>query len=144
MVRQWKKYIKNSFCVVYFTLSHNHLKIKIMNRTLFSIILLLFSLKINAQVNKSTYLKLDNGFSVSSLQSSPDLNILENTNTNYSAMLGVDFAQKKWFYFSSQLGYIRIGGNETNPGLISTPFYKATENSDYVHLRASLKTFIFF
>ena len=105
-----------------------------MRKSIFLITFLFYTESINAQFSKAKYFKLDNGFSFSSFQSSPSINILENTNTNYSALLGIDFSQKKWFYFSSQIGYIRIGGNETNNGLIGTSNYKLSENSDYVHL----------
>jgi hypothetical protein len=110
-----------------------------MRKNLFLLIFLLSANHINAQFTKSAYIKLDNGFSSSSFQSKPDLDILENTNTNYSALLGIDFAQKKWFYFSSQIGYVRIGGNETNNGLIGTPNYKLSENSDYIHLNTTFR-----
>ena len=110
-----------------------------MHKNLLLLVLLCLTKNVNAQFTKSTYIKLDNGFSFSSFQSSPSINILENTNTNYSALLGIDFSQKKWFYFSSQIGYIRIGGNETNNGLIGTSNYKLSENSDYIHLNTTFR-----
>ncbi len=34
---------------------------------------------------------------------------------------------------------MKIGGNETNNGLIGTPNYKISENSDYLHLNTTFR-----
>jgi hypothetical protein len=113
-------------------------KLKIM-KNLLLVIFLFFTKSIYAQINKSLYLKLDNGITMSSFRSNPNLQILEDINVNYSTSLGIDFQQTKWFYFSSQVGYVRIGGNETNKGLIGTSNYKISENSDYIHLNTTFR-----
>ena len=110
-----------------------------MCKNLLITLFLFFAKSTFAQITKSTYLKLDNGIAMSSFRSNPNLQILEDVNVNYSALLGIDFKQTKWFYFSSQVGYIRIGGNEINNGLIGTPNYKISENSDYVHLNTTFR-----
>lgn len=110
-----------------------------MCKNLFIILLLVLSKSTYAQIIKSTFLKFDNGISMSSFRSNPNLQILENVSVNYAASLGIDFPQTKWFYFSSQVGYNRIGGNETNNGLIGTTNYKISENSDYVHLNTTFR-----
>jgi hypothetical protein len=110
-----------------------------MHKNLLLAILLFSTKSLSAQINKPAYLKFDNGLTVSSFRSNPNLQILEDVNINYSALLGIDFQQTKWFYFSSQIGYMKIGGNETNNGLIGIPNYKISENSDYLHLNTTFR-----
>jgi hypothetical protein len=113
-----------------------------MHKNLLLAILLFSTKSLFAQINKPAYLKFDNGLTVSSFRSNPNLQILEDVNVNYSASLGIDFQQTKWFYFSSQIGYMKIGGNETNNGLIGTPNYKISESSDYLHLNTTFRVAI--
>lgn len=110
-----------------------------MYKSLFLICFLIFAESVKAQFNKSSYLKIDNGVMLSSFRSNPNLNILTDNNRNYSTSLGIDYLQKKWFYLSSQIGYARIGGQETNEGLIGTNDFKITENSDYVHVNTTFR-----
>ncbi len=110
-----------------------------MYKNLFLIIFLIFARSVNAQFNKSSYLKIDNGIMLSSFQSNPNLNILTDKNLNYSTSFGFDYLQKKWFYLSSQIGYAKIGGKETNEGLIGTNDFKIIENSDYVHVNTTFR-----
>lgn len=110
-----------------------------MRKNLLLAIFLFFTKSIYAQIKKPLYLKFDNGLTMSSFRSNPNLQLLEDVNVNYSASLGIDFQQTKWFYFSSQIGYMKIGGNETNNGLIGTPNYKISESSDYLHLNTTFR-----
>ena len=110
-----------------------------MYKNLFLIIFLIFTRSVNAQFSKSSYLKIDNGVILSSFGSNPNLNILSNNNRNYSTSLGIDYLQKKWFYLSSQIGYAKIGGQETNEGLIGTNDFKIIENSDYFHVNTTFR-----
>ena len=110
-----------------------------MYKNLFLISFLFFAKSVNAQFNKSSYLKIDNGVMLSSFRSNPNLPILANNTVNYSTSLGIDYLQKKWFYLSSQIGYARIGGQETNDGFIGTNDYKISENSDYIHLNTTFR-----
>ena len=111
-----------------------------MYKNLFLISFLFFAKSVKAQITKSSYLKIDNGIMLSSFRSNPNLPILANNTVNYSTSLGIDYLQKKWFYLSSQIGCARIGGQETNDGLIGTNDYKISENSDYIHLNTTFRT----
>ncbi len=75
-----------------------------MHKNLLLAILLFSTKSLSAQINKPAYLKFDNGLTVSSFRSNPNLQILEDVNINYSALLGIDFQQTKWFYFHLKLG----------------------------------------
>jgi len=56
--------------------------------------------------------------------------------------VGIDCFEKKWFHLSSQIGYLQIGGRQTNP-FLSEEFRNVEEVSNFIHLntifRAHLK-----
>ena len=90
-----------------------------MYKNLFLISFLFFAKSVNAQFNKSSYLKIDNGVMLSSFRNNLNLPILTNNTVNYSTSLGIDYLQKKWFYLSSQIGRFGLLLNE----LSMTPLF---------------------
>lgn len=60
----------------------------------------------------SQILKIDNGISMNSLKGK-DFDLFPHKIVSYSGMLGVEYLQKKWFYLSSEVGYLKLGGKES-------------------------------
>lgn len=58
------------------------------------------------------HIKIDNSVLVSSYTNNKDLPILYDKLNTYSISLGADYFDRKWFYLSSQIGYVKIGGKE--------------------------------
>jgi hypothetical protein len=83
-------------------------------------------------------IKLDNGILLSSFRNSKNLPILHENIASYSVSAGVDFLEKKWFYLSSQIGYVRIGGKEENP-FLSPDFSQVSESKSYIHLNTTFR-----
>jgi hypothetical protein len=59
----------------------------------------------------SQVIKIDNGITINSLVGK-DFDLFFNKVTSYSALAGIEYFEKKWFYLSSQAGYLKLGGKE--------------------------------
>jgi hypothetical protein len=55
--------------------------------------------------------KIDNGVTINSLKGE-DFDIFPRKIATYSMMLGVEYFQRKWYYLSSEIGYLKLGGKE--------------------------------
>lgn len=88
---------------------------------------------------QAQYIKIDNGVVISSFYNKEDLPLLSEENiVHYSVAIGADYLEKDWFSMSSQVGYMRIGGEETN-------YFPNEENNhvseigDYIHLNSTFQ-----
>lgn len=109
---------------------------KAMTKTLTSLLLLMLAKNASGQ-----YLKLDNGITLSSFQNKNNLSILSSSrSTSYSLMLGCDYLQKSWFYLSSQVGYLNLGGKEINSSLQGSDV-NVSESKSYIHLNTTLRVY---
>lgn len=102
----------------------------------FSTILLFVAVTVHAQ-----YIKLDNGVVLSSLSNKKDLALLNSSVSNYSFLFGTDYLEKNWFYLSSQIGYSKLGGRETNPSL-PAEFRSISESRSYLHLNTTFRAYV--
>jgi hypothetical protein len=74
--------------------------------------ILLFSLLlISTPVIFSQTIKLENGISISSMNSEK-FTLLNKNIHSYSMTLGCDYWEHPYFYLSSEIGYIRTGGKD--------------------------------
>ena len=109
------------------------LKFKIM-RLLCFFTLWLTSFSISAQ-----YLKIDNGIILGSFSNEDDLAILDSRVVNYIGSVGLDYLEKEWFSLSSQIGYVRIGGEQEIDN--ATPeIGEIKEQKNYVHFNTTFRS----
>ncbi|SEW29420.1 hypothetical protein SAMN05428988_4070 [Chitinophaga sp. YR573] len=59
----------------------------------------------------SQVIKFDNGVAVNSLIGD-DFDLFFNKVTSYSGLVGLEYFERKWFYLSSEVGYLKLGGKE--------------------------------
>ncbi len=86
-------------------------------------------------------IKLDNGLLFSSFHNKENLSILSSEKiVSYSGLLGIDYLEKNWFYLSSQVGYVRLGGKETNPSL-PDEYRNVAESQNFVHLNTVFRAY---
>lgn len=55
--------------------------------------------------------KVDNGVTINSLKGE-DFDLFPRKIVSYSMMLGIEYFQRKWYYLSSEIGYLQLGGKE--------------------------------
>lgn len=91
---------------------------------------------------RGQYLKVDNGILFSSFSNNKNLPLLNSTITTYAVQAGADYWEHSKFYLSSQIGYISIGGRETNPYLSQPEYQKVTERKGYVHLNTTFRPYL--
>jgi hypothetical protein len=60
----------------------------------------------------SQTLKISNGISINSLKGKR-IDLFPGKINSYSGMLGVEYLQREWFYLSSEVGYLKLGGKES-------------------------------
>ncbi len=82
-------------------------------------------------------IKIDNGIALTSLQND-DFDILEENIVTFSTTLGIDYWETESFYLSSQLGYIRKGGEEENE-LLQGSAAEVKESWDYIHFNTTIR-----
>ena len=88
------------------------------------------------------YIKLDNGIVSSSFHNEKNLSILSSKKiVSYSFLLGTDYLEKGWFYLSSQIGYIKIGGKEKN-SLPQEEYNSISESGSFIHLNTTFRAYI--
>ncbi|MDT0641577.1 outer membrane beta-barrel protein [Zunongwangia sp. F363] len=87
-------------------------------------------------------LKLNNGITFSSFSNSKKFDVLEQKIKSYSVNIGLDYWNRKQFYISSEVGYIKIGGYEKNPNL-SEELSEIEETWDFIHFNSTLRLKLF-
>lgn len=87
----------------------------------------------------SQTIKIDNGFSITNLKTKK-FDALHTDISSYCGFIGIDYFNKKRFYLSSEIGYIRIGGKETNESLPATDSaYKVFKSFSYGHVNTTFR-----
>ena len=111
------------------------------------IALIIATLVVTASTADAQFLKIDNGIVVSSFNNSRDLPYLySDATSSYSVSLGADYLTTDFFYVSSQIGYMAIGGREN--GTLSDletqndVVLNTSEKAHYVHFNTTLRAFI--
>lgn len=105
------------------------------------IICLLLTL-LNLSLLSSQVIKIENGLSISSINSTK-FNLLNDNLYTYSLLLGCDYLEHRYFYLSSGIGYILKGGTDNiiqldeNTHPVNTIPIKG--KWDYLHLNTSLR-----
>ena len=105
------------------------------------IICLLLTL-LNLSLLSSQVIKIENGLSISSINSTK-FNLLNDNLYTYSLLLGCDYLEHRYFYLSSGIGYIQKGGTDNiiqldeNTHPVNTIPIKG--KWDYLHLNTSLR-----
>ncbi len=105
-----------------------------------SLLLIFVSLSSFSQV-----FKVKNGVSISSLsvnQGSAEFDRVELLNDNivtYSFSLGVDYFEKKWFYLSSEIGYLKKGGREEVEIFDEDRKLEIKESWSYLHFNTTAR-----
>lgn len=102
--------------------------------------LLLFSCFLLIKMGYSQIIKIDNGFSITNLKTKK-FDALHTDISSYCGFIGIDYFNKKRFYLSSEIGYIRIGGKETNEGLAMTDSanYKVFQSFHYGQVNTTFR-----
>ncbi|GAB3911510.1 hypothetical protein GCM10028803_53130 [Larkinella knui] len=88
------------------------------------------------------HIKVDNGVVISTFTNKKDLPILSsNKIKDYSFLLGFDYLEKRWFYLSSQIGYLKTGGRQVNP-LLTGENEDITESRSYIHTNTTFRGYV--
>ncbi|GAA4445276.1 hypothetical protein GCM10023091_36710 [Ravibacter arvi] len=83
-------------------------------------------------------IKIDAGLLSSSFDNKKNLPILYDKINSYSFTAGVDYLERKWFYLSSQAGYMRVGGQENNSNFGGDTTH-IKDSRGYVHLNTTVR-----
>jgi hypothetical protein len=103
-----------------------------MKKFFFSFIALFFSLVLFSQT-----IKIETGLSYSSMNSDK-FGMLNEGIINYSVIAGCDYFDHKLFYLSSEIGYIKKGGKETNISIFEDVI-DIKDTWHYVHINTTLR-----
>lgn len=102
-------------------------------------IILLFSCFLLMNISYSQIIKIDNGFSITNLKTKK-FDALHTNISSYCGFIGIDYFNKKQFYLSSEIGYIRIGGKETNEDLpVTDSAYKVFKSFKYGQVNTTFR-----
>ena len=118
-----------------------------LSTTAMKIILILAALIVMSGTAHAQYLKIDNGIVLSSFNNQRNLPYLYSDWTDsYSFSVGADYLMNNWFYVSSQIGYMTVGGKEastlSDAETQSERVINATERGGYVHLNTTFRAYI--
>lgn len=88
-------------------------------------------------------IKLDAGASFSSMQDDTSLHQFTGNNTGFTALLGIDWLEHKYFYLSSQVGYMATGGTDhvylTNEDGLQSDMLDWHMRRDNIHLNTTFR-----
>jgi len=91
------------------------------------------------KMSYSQIIKIDNGFSITNLKTKK-FDALHTNISSYCGFIGIDYFNKKRFYLSSEIGYIRIGGKETNEALpVTDSAYKVFKSFNYGQVNTTFR-----
>ena len=77
-------------------------------KRIFLLLTLICSLtQLSAQV-----IKLENGVSLSSMTGSDEIKLFPYTAAGYTGRIGIEWLEHRWFYLSSEVGYMATGGKD--------------------------------
>ena len=95
------------------------------------VVLTMYILCITA-VCQAQILKVDNGITINHLHGNV-IDQFKGTFNSYAGQVGIEYLERKYFYLSSGIGYVKLGGEAERPIGYSEPFTNREEWS-YVHL----------
>lgn len=101
----------------------------------------LFAIIMSGSYATAQTIKVNNGISFSSFNSD-QFDVLEKRVNSYAFGIGMDYLNKKQFYISSEVGYLKIGGAEQNPNL-SGELSKIEETWGFIQLNSTFRLKIF-
>lgn len=84
----------------------------------------------------SQVIKFDNGIAINSLKGDK-FDLFSNKVTSYSGLVGIEYFGKKWFYLSSEAGYLKLGGKES--GTIDGVPTRDEQTWSYGHINTSFR-----
>lgn len=91
-------------------------------------------------VVQAQYLKIDNGAVFSSFSNENDNPILNSRVANYSVAIGLDYSESDWFSLSSQVGYMRVGGEDEVLNEVDIPDnFNLVEEKEFVHINTTFR-----
>lgn len=104
------------------------------------IILILFFIFLFVPSLYSQVVKLNTGLATSSIHNTQNVNgMLNNSDTEYSVLVGMDYLEFNNLYLSSEAGYVRfIGYQNIQVGGLDEPWV-ATEYWNYFHINTTLR-----
>jgi hypothetical protein len=77
-------------------------------------------------------LKIDNGITINHLHGK-DIDQFKGTFNSYAGQVGIEYLERKYFYLSSEIGYVKLGGEAERP--IGYPeAFTSREEWSFVHL----------
>lgn len=103
----------------------------------YSLFFLLFGLILCFSQN----VKIGGGFGVSKINAS-GAPVLDNNIDVFSFFLGLDALEKENFYLSNEIGFLQLGGKETNPNL-PTPFTNIEKKWNYIYASSTFRYKLF-
>lgn len=94
----------------------------------------LSSSSLSAQV-----VKVSGGWTKAAMQNDQNFQgMLNEEVTGFSALIGIDYWERKYFYLSSEVGYYRDGGQQRDP-IGNNDIMEATEYWNFFHLNTSFR-----
>lgn len=90
-----------------------------------------------AKTSSAQFVKLNNGILFSSFNS--NLSVLGDKVSSHSISLGADYLNNRWFYLSTEVGYMKLGGQESNPNI--QEFAHIIEKKNYIHLNTTFRIY---
>ena len=83
-------------------------------------------------------LKIDNGVTLSAFSNDKGLAILDTRIANYAISVGLDYLEKDWYSLSSQIGYLRVGGEQVVYN-VSPEIGDIIEQKNYIHFNTTFR-----
>jgi len=84
----------------------------------------------------SQVLKIKNGIAINKMKGET-VDLFGKQTVFYSGLLGVEYLQRKWFYLSSEAGYLKLGGKESTASADQAPREKQTWG--FAHFNTSFR-----
>ncbi len=96
-----------------------------------------FALLISVIISNAQDIKIENGILINSYKNNLNLDIMNLQTPSYFSSIGIDYLQKRNYYLSSQIGFLRLNGKEKfNNGIEEI---KISEKANYIHLNTTFR-----
>lgn len=99
-------------------------------------ITLIFVCFVSSTLCYSQTIKISNGVSLNSMKGDK-FDLFPKQVVSYSGLLGLEYLESKWFYLSSEIGYLKLGGKE-NSTLNGVPMHDK-QTWDFAQLNTSFR-----
>ncbi|WP_343693247.1 hypothetical protein [Chitinophaga sp.] len=84
----------------------------------------------------SQVIKIDNGIAINSLKGDK-FDLFSGKVASYSGLVGLEYFERKWFYLSSEIGYLKLGGKEN--GTVDGVSTRDEQTWNYGHINTSFR-----